>query len=159
MNTWAAPCSGGDRILQGDAVQRHVAHVLAGLVHRFLDGHRHLAGLAITQSDPAIAVAHHGQRGEAELPAALDHLGHAVDGDQFFLQTVGILGTFYVRRHAVLFLKTPNRFAGGFSQRLDPAVVLEAGAVKRDLGDPGCLGLLGNRLALPPWPRRHRQCF
>src|SRR5690606_3689592 len=57
-------------------------HALARVFHRLLDGHRHLAGLAVAEADAAFAVADHGQRGEGELAAALDGLADAVDGDQ-----------------------------------------------------------------------------
>ena len=48
--------------------------VLARLLHRLLDRDRHFARLAVTEADAAVAVADDGQRGEAELPAALDDL-------------------------------------------------------------------------------------
>src|SRR5690606_37518273 len=57
-------------------------HALARVFHRLLDGHRHLAGLAVAEADAAFAVADHGQRGEGELAAALDGLADAVDRDQ-----------------------------------------------------------------------------
>jgi len=36
----------------------------------------------------AIAITHHGQSSETQDTATLDHLGHAVDRDHFFAQTV-----------------------------------------------------------------------
>src|SRR5215469_2112762 len=41
----------------------------------------HLFGLAVTDSDHAVAVAHHDQCREAEPPATLNDLGDAVDRD------------------------------------------------------------------------------
>jgi hypothetical protein len=37
---------------------------------------------------PTVAVTDHGQRREAEDATALDHLGHAVDGDHLLAQAV-----------------------------------------------------------------------
>src|SRR6218665_2155642 len=56
----------------------------AGFLHWFVEGGRHFLGLALAHADAAVTVAHHGQCGETENPAALDDLGHAVDRDHFF---------------------------------------------------------------------------
>jgi hypothetical protein len=64
--------------------------VLLGLLHALGDGGRHLLGLAVPDTDHPLAVTHHDERGEAEAPAALDHLGHAVDGDHV-LKVRGLL--------------------------------------------------------------------
>src|SRR5690606_25274961 len=74
--------AGLDRVPQGAVVQLDGEHALARVFHRLLDGHRHLAGLAVAEADAAFAVADHGQRGEGELAAALDGLADAVDRDQ-----------------------------------------------------------------------------
>src|SRR5690606_4590269 len=74
--------AGLDRVPQGRAVEVDVAQVLARVLHRLLDRDRHFARLAVAEADPAVAVAHHGQRGEGELAAALDGLADAVDRDQ-----------------------------------------------------------------------------
>src|SRR5688500_5249018 len=50
---------------------------LDGLAHRLGD----LVRLAGGDPDPALAVADRDEGVEREAPAALDHLGHAVDGD------------------------------------------------------------------------------
>src|SRR5512139_1658952 len=76
------------REIQRRVAQRHVHAVLAGLLHRLLDRDRHFTRLAVTEADAAVAVAHHGERGEAELLAALHGLGHAVDGHQLFDELV-----------------------------------------------------------------------
>jgi hypothetical protein len=65
----------------GRAGERHLEQVLAGLLGALLDGEGHLLGLAVAEADPAVAVADHHQGGEREAPAALHHLGHAVDVD------------------------------------------------------------------------------
>src|SRR5829696_7294723 len=61
--------------------ERHLEEVLLGLLDALGDRRGHLLGLAVTDPDGAVAVAHHDQRGEAEPAAALDDLGHAVDRD------------------------------------------------------------------------------
>src|SRR6218665_1814530 len=52
----------------------------------FLPAARAFLGLPLAEA--AVTVARHGQCGETENPAALDDLGHAVDLDHFFAQTV-----------------------------------------------------------------------
>ncbi|KAG0926286.1 hypothetical protein G6F32_013263 [Rhizopus arrhizus] len=73
-----------DGVPQGAVVQVNADQVLAGLLHRLLDGDRHFARLAIAETDLAFAVADHGQGGEGELAATLDGLADAVDRDQLF---------------------------------------------------------------------------
>src|SRR4051794_23750401 len=65
----------------GRAGQRHGEQVLLGLFGPLLDGERDLLGLAVAEADAAGTVPDHHERGEREAPAALDDLGHAVDGD------------------------------------------------------------------------------
>ena len=71
--------SGGVMVLARQSGWRHVlAHFLMPFwiaVSTFRDA------TPVTQPDVAAAVAHHDERGEREAPAALDDLGHAVDGD------------------------------------------------------------------------------
>src|SRR6266498_1280740 len=50
----------------------------------------YLLGLAITDANHAVTVAHHDKRGEAEAPAALDDFGDAVDG-HYPLEVGGLL--------------------------------------------------------------------
>ena len=74
-------------VMQGAALaQRHADHVALGLLGRLADRLRHLAGLAGAVADAALAVADDDQRGEAEAPAALHHLGDAVDADELLDQ-------------------------------------------------------------------------
>src|SRR5690606_39795686 len=73
---------GLDRVPQGAAAELDAAHALARGLHRLLNRNRHLAGLAVAEADPALAVAHHRQRGEGELAAALHGLRNAIDRDQ-----------------------------------------------------------------------------
>src|SRR5262249_39965775 len=59
----------------------HPEEPLLGRLDALGDRRGHLLGLAIADADHAVAVAHHDQRSEAEPPAALQYLGHAVNGD------------------------------------------------------------------------------
>ena len=83
MKTRVAPCRPFISILQ-----RVVASgsrrdkLLRADLHGLLDGQRQLTRLAVTESDPAGTIAHYRQRGEAKLPTALDHLGHAVNSNK-----------------------------------------------------------------------------
>ena len=79
------------RILQGTVLDGHRDQVGACLFHRLLNRKRYFTGLAVTETDPAVAVTDHGQRSEAELTAAFDDLGHAIDRDQLFCQIVASL--------------------------------------------------------------------
>src|SRR5690606_4187570 len=101
---------GLDRMEQGAVVQVHVNHRLARALHRLLDRDRNFARLAVAESDPAFAVANHGQRGKAHLATALDGLRDAIDRDQFLEETVAavtiIAGCCHVSPHAALALRT-----------------------------------------------------
>src|SRR4051794_29437899 len=69
---------------------RHADHGPLRLLGRLADRLRHLARLAGAPADPALLVAHDDERREAEAPAAFDHLGDAVDGDELVLQLVAV---------------------------------------------------------------------
>src|SRR3954451_15495677 len=69
----------------------HPGEVLLCLLDALGDRRGPLLGLAVADAHGAVAVAHDHQRGEAEAPTALDHLGHAVDGDHA-LDVVALLG-------------------------------------------------------------------
>src|SRR5208282_952451 len=62
--------------------QRHPGQAALGGVGRLADRFRNLARLAVTEADPALLVADHDQRGEAEAAAALHHFGDAIDVDE-----------------------------------------------------------------------------
>ncbi len=68
------------------ALQIELDQVFLGLLDGFLDGHGHFAGFAHAESGVAVAVADDDERGEAEVLAALDDLGDAVDGDDVILE-------------------------------------------------------------------------
>ena len=59
--------------------QRHPDQAALGRLGRLANGFRHLARLAVAEPDPALLVADHHQRRKPEAPAALHHLGDAVD--------------------------------------------------------------------------------
>ena len=62
--------------------QRHADQAALGGFGRLADRLGHLAGLAVAEADAALLVADDDERGEAEAPAALHHLGDAVDVDE-----------------------------------------------------------------------------
>ena len=72
----------GHGILQGAALELDIDHVAAGVLHRLLDCHRHLARLTAAKADLAIAVTDNDESSKTEDPATLDCLGDAVYGNQ-----------------------------------------------------------------------------
>ena len=74
--------------LVGDrrAVLGHAVEVLLGALDALLDRDRDLVGLAVADPDDVALVADDDQRREREAPAALDHLGDAVDLDHALLE-------------------------------------------------------------------------
>src|SRR5688572_3945169 len=62
--------------------QRHADEPALGALGRLADGFGHISRLAVAEADAALLVADHHQGCKAEAPAALDHLGHAVDVHQ-----------------------------------------------------------------------------
>ena len=85
------------RIPQGACIQAHLDHVATSAVHGLGDCGGHFSRLAVADSDATVTVANHGQCRKAELPTALDHLGHAIDRNQLFQQAIT---TFVIVRHA-----------------------------------------------------------
>ena len=79
---------GLDRVVQRARLEIDMDHRLAGALHCLLDGDRHFTCLAITKADPAITIAHHGQRGETHLAATLDGLGYPIDGDELLKKAI-----------------------------------------------------------------------
>ena len=66
-------------IVEVAARERHLEEVLRRLLAARADGLGHLVGLAQPGADVPLPVADDDQRGEGEPPAALDHLGDAID--------------------------------------------------------------------------------
>src|SRR4051794_26609134 len=67
------------RVRDGLLDPRHLEEVLLGLLDALGDRGRNLLRLAVADTDGAVAVTDDHERGEAEPPPALDHLGDAVD--------------------------------------------------------------------------------
>jgi len=59
--------------------KRHARDVALGGVGGLAESLRHLARLAVAEADAALLVADDDERGKAEAPAALHHLGDAID--------------------------------------------------------------------------------
>ena len=78
-------------VRDGAADARDAEEGLLGLFHALGDRCRDFLGLAVAHADHAVAVADDYQGGEAEAAAALDDLGHAVDGDDA-LEELVLLG-------------------------------------------------------------------
>ena len=69
--------------MQGAALaQRHTHEIAFRRIGRLADRFRNLARLAVTEPDAALLIADDDERSEAEAPAALHHLGDAVDVDE-----------------------------------------------------------------------------
>ena len=79
----AGAMAAGHVVMQRAAfAQRHADQTALGGFGRLADRLRHLARLAVAEADPALLVADDDERGKAEAPAALHHLGHAIDVDE-----------------------------------------------------------------------------
>ena len=115
-------------------LHRHPDHAALGAFGCLADRLRHLARLAGAVADAALLVADDDESGEGEPPAALHHLGDAVDGDQ--LVDDAIIGFAVATAVAVPAAAAFSRFtchyvsselqpafAGGIGQGLDPAVI------------------------------------
>src|SRR5262249_2909713 len=73
----------GDVVMQGAALPpRDPGQVAPGGARCLADRLRHLARLAVAETDPTLLVADDDQRRKAEALAALDDLRHAIDVDQ-----------------------------------------------------------------------------
>src|SRR6185295_16013903 len=119
--------------------------VLLRVLHALADGLGHLAGLAEPGADVARAVADDDDRGEAEAPAALDDLRHAVDLDDALLERelVGVDACHVSSSRS----EVETGFSGGIGERLDPPVVPEPGSIEDDALDTGGLRPLGDQEA------------
>ena len=73
-------------VRDGRAGERDREEVLLGLFHALLDRGGDFLRLAVAETDVAVAVTDHDERGEREPPAALDDLGDSVDGDDSLVE-------------------------------------------------------------------------
>ena len=62
--------------------ERHADERALGSFRRLANSFRNFARLAVTETDAALLVADNDQRGETKAPAALHHLGDAIDVDE-----------------------------------------------------------------------------
>src|SRR5438067_7096140 len=132
-------------------------HVLLGDLDPLLDCRRHFLGLARAETDAAFAVADHDQRGEAEVLAAFDDLGDAVDVDDLvdhpaFAALVAAITarTALTSLHRTLHdasLEFQTVFARGIRERFDVAVIEISAAVEHHALDPFVLRLLRDERA------------
>src|ERR1700704_5808293 len=78
-----------DVVMQRAAVaQRHADQVALGGLRGLADGLGKHAALPGSGADATALFADYDDRGEGEAPAALDHLGHAIDRDQLVYEFV-----------------------------------------------------------------------
>src|SRR5437879_1399039 len=154
QHTRGAPAP-GHRVMQGAVLQLYLEKLAPRLLHRLLHGHRHLARLALTHADAAVAVADHGERGEAEYSAALHYLGDAVDRDHLLAQAVAalfrLLHPWLDFRHKSPGPRSLEFKSGGarrLRERLHAPMVFIAGAVEGNLRDAVFLALVGLGRAL-----------
>ena len=140
-----------DVVMQRAAfAQRHADQLALGGFGRLADRFRHFARLAMAEADAALLVADDDERGEAEAPAALHHLGDAVDMDELVDELAVALFAVALacsRCHVACSivaglssssLELQSAFARGIGQRLDAAVIEIAAAVEHDVLDALC---------------------
>src|SRR3954462_4536062 len=80
-----------DLVRDRRAVLRHGEEILLRVLDRLRDRKRHLARLAVADTDPVDFVADHDESGEREPPAALDDLRDAVDLDDALFELPALL--------------------------------------------------------------------
>ena len=140
-----------DRVVQRAVLQADLDLLAARFVHGLLHGNRHLTRLALTHADATVAVTNHGERGETEDPAALHHLGDAVDRHHLFAHTVAAVFALHPGLHLRHFSYSPGleleaAGAGRVGKGLDTAVITVAAAVESDRLDACGFRFLRNAL-------------
>ena len=127
--------------------ERHADHVLLRHLDALLDGRRHFLGLAEPKPTTPVAVADDDQRAEAEVLAALDDLGDAVDVDDLVLE-LELRSRRSARSLTFASCRCLLELQAGFARRvgeaLDAAVIEVAAAVEDDPLD----ALVFSRLAI-----------
>ena len=103
-----------DVVMQRAAfAQRHAHDATLGGFRRLADRFRHFARLAVAEAHPALLIADDDERGEAETPAALHHLGDAIDVDEaidefavavLFVVTIAAAAAFTFTSHIISYL-------------------------------------------------------
>src|SRR4029079_9749855 len=114
----------------------------------------HLARLAVTEADAALLVADDDERGEAEAPTALHHLGHAIDMHELVDKlAVALLAVSALRASAPFAihyfdpLEIQACFARGLGKRLDAPMVEIAATIEPHFLDARLKRALGHELA------------
>lgn len=102
-------------VRQGAFHQRNLHAVLASAFSGLAQGFGHFLGLAQAVAHATLAVAHHHKGAEAETATALDHLGHAVQGDDLFDFAQFVLFGFGI---FLTHIRTPGRLRGRRRPRL-----------------------------------------
>ena len=167
----AGAVAAGHVVMQRAAfAQRHADEAALGGFGRLADRLRHFARLAVAEADPALLVADDDQRGEAEAPAALHHLGHTIDVDElvgeFAVALFAIAALAWFTCHIVVPfsfgavpvtcpLEVETALARGVGQRLDAAVIEIAAAVEDHVLDALGGRALGDAACRPPSPPRY----
>src|SRR5260221_576113 len=75
-----------DLVRNRGALEIQLDQIFLGLLDTLFDGHRNFAGFAHSEAGMAVIVANDDERGKAEVLAALDDFGDAIDGDNVVLQ-------------------------------------------------------------------------
>src|SRR4029079_16651737 len=125
-----------NRMRDGAADQRNAEEALASLLDTLGDRGGNFLGLAVADTDHAVAVADDHQSGEAEPPTTLDHLGDAVDRDDA-LDVVALLATVAIATTAAIATAAP------------PAAVTASRPAVRTRRPGGACCLLGHYVVLP----------
>ena len=118
-----------DRVDDGRTGEGHVEEVLASLFDALLHRESGLLGLAVAETNPALAVTDHHEGGEGEPAATLGDLRDAIHLD-------GALFELFDVNH----IKLQSGGAKGVGERRHPAVIIESAAVEDHGGDVGGLG-------------------
>jgi hypothetical protein len=63
--------------------QRNADQIAFRRISRFLDGVWHLTGLAMAKTDASLLIANDYKSGEPKTPATFNHLGDAIDMNEF----------------------------------------------------------------------------
>src|SRR3984957_14104724 len=138
--------------------QRYPDEAALGGFGRLTDRLRHLARLAVAETDPALLVADNDERGKSEPSAALHHLGHAIDVDKL----VGEFALFplaftchkdvpfdvpFAGSRPACPLEFEAAFACRLRKRFDASVIAIPAAVEDHIRDALAERALGHQLA------------
>jgi hypothetical protein len=83
--------------------QRHANQVLLRRLDAFLDRERNFSRLTRAETNVSTFIADHDERRERKVLAALDDLGHTIDGDDLIFEVEPLRGDAYFRLSHILF--------------------------------------------------------